>query len=566
MTTTVDDSWVAAISETARLASVQGQSHRGQELLTLLEGVSRQIRRVSEASDTHRKLLVIDPTGMADAVAMLAGIASSVVRIGHAGATERTAADVRQWVPNLIISRDPGEPGPRFVTADKLLRFDDTEAGSGEPPPSGRIELRTSGTTGEPKLVPLQWNQLVSSARSVAHSLDLAPNDVTLAVMPLGHVHGLVASLLAPLVSGGTTICTPGFDAAAVSRWIDENRVTWVSAVPTMLRQMLTVSEQTGWLPNRPLRFLRSASSALPVSLLQQLEDRFQCPVVEAYGMTEAAHQICSAAPTDRKRGSVGRAAGVDVRVVDPARHPLLSGQSGEVEIRGDSVMAGYVGQDRRGPDEWLATGDLGWMDPTGRLFLQGRRKEIINRGGETIAPRDVDDALSRINGVVDAISFSVPDSLLGEIVGAVVVLDETAPTERMIRHLMLSWVDHRHVPIALVAVEAIPTGKTGKPDRDGARELWIAEQVRREAEWIPVEVEPELLGAVRRAWRTVLGMVCADDVSFMAAGGDSLRALELETRFSDAGLMLTIVDMASAQTIDAQARLAAALQAAGTD
>jgi oxalate---CoA ligase len=556
--------WVDAFATTARLADVDGTLFAGQDLRTVLRAAACRLERVAAKEGVKGKLLVLDPSGKADAVAMVAGIATSVVRVGNASAPERTAADIDQWVPDLVIGTAPVTSRAPQVTSQSLLittnqdrQFTDE---SERVAPHGRIELRTSGSTGEPKLVPLRWDQLASSAQSVAAALELLPTDVTLVVMPLGHVHGLVASLLAPLVSGGTTVCAPGFDASAIPTWFDQHGVTWMSAVPTMLRQFLTLSEQTGWMPQQQLRFLRSASSVLPVSLLHQLEDRFQCPVVEAYGMTEASHQICSGTPTDRQPGSVGRASGPRVRVVDASGLEVQPGQPGEVEIRGHSVTTGYLGHPVRNENQWLATGDLGWTDANGRLWLQGRRKEVINRGGETIAPRDVDDALCRIEGVTDAIAFAVPHEQLGEVVGAVVVLNADAPGERAIRHAMLSWVDHRHVPVALLAVDAIPTGPTGKPDREVARTVWSQARSASALDTMPAAAV-DVLDAVRRGWRTVLGVDTGDHTNFLAVGGDSLRAMELVSRLTDAGLRLTIVDVASAQTIEAQASLATALR-----
>ena len=557
--------WVDAFATTARLADVEGTLLAGQDLRTVLRAAACRLQCVATKDGVQGKLLVLDPSGVADAVAMMAGIATSVVRVGNASAPERAAADIDQWVPDLVIGTAQVTSHVPQVTSQSLLvtaapdrQFtDESECVA----PHGRIELRTSGSTGEPKLVPLRWDQLACSAQSVATSLGLKPADVTLVVMPLGHVHGLVASLLAPLVSGGTTVCAPGFDASAIPTWFDRHGITWMSAVPTMLRQLLTLSEQTGWMPEQQLRFLRSASSVLSVSLLHQLEDRFQCPVVEAYGMTEASHQICSGTPMDRLPGSVGRASGPQVRVVDTNRSEVQPGQPGEVEIRGHSVTSGYLGHPARSDDEWLPTGDIGWTDAYGRLWLQGRRKEVINRGGETIAPRDVDDALCRIEGVSDAIAFAVPDEYLGEVVGAVVVLNAHAPTERDIRHAMLSWVDHRHVPVALVEADAIPTGRTGKPDREVARAVWSEARSGSELDVVP-SAAADVLDAVRRGWRTVLGMETGDRVNFLAVGGDSLRAMELVSRLTDAGLQLTIVDVASARTIAAQASLATALRA----
>lgn len=259
--------------------------------------------------------------------------------------------------------------------------------------------------------------------------------------MPLFHIHGIVASLLAPLLAGGSVICTRSSDPAQMLAVIHHLQPTWLSAVPTLLQALLNASQQQhDPLPSHRLRFLRSSSSALPPALERRLKEHFGVPVLEAYGMTEASHQICSnRLPGDGPPpipGSVGAAAGPEVVVLDADMLPLHPGASGEVAIRGASVTAGYEAADQNGwitasnGEPWFLTGDEGYLDENGRLFLTGRIKEMINRGGEKVIPRRVDEALLQHPAVDQALAFAVPHPTLGEDLAAAVVLRTGATLE----------------------------------------------------------------------------------------------------------------------------------------
>ena len=255
------------------------------------------------------------------------------------------------------------------------------------------LVLHTSGTTSRPKLVGLTQQNLDASASNVATSLNLGPRDCCLNVMPLFHIHGLVAALLATLHSGGSVVCTTGLVAEEfLTNWLPTVRPTWYTAVPTMHQALL---QATAIPTNNSLRFIRSSSASLPPLTMKKLEDQFNAPVIEAYGMTEAAHQMASnpLPPAPRKPGTVGLAAGPDVAIMSESGNTLLGAeQIGEIVIQGDNVTVGYLNNPDANAsaftDGWFRTGDQGCIDTEGYLRLTGRLKEIINRGGEKVAPR----------------------------------------------------------------------------------------------------------------------------------------------------------------------------------
>lgn len=341
--------------------------------------------------------------------------------------------------------------------------------------PSGDDEalvLHTSGTTSRPKIVPLRQRNLAASAHAIAASLQLGAGDRSLNVMPLFHIHGIMAGLLAPLSAGGSVVATPGFDAFAFGRWLDELAPTYYSAVPTIHHLVLARTR-----PRRPtsLRFVRSSSSALPRAVLDQLRQRFGVPVVEAYGMTEASHQMTSnpLPPGEAKAGSVGRATGIEVAVADAGWNLLPARAVGEVVIRGETVVDGYednpAANEEAFFDGWFRTGDEGFLDEEGYLFLTGRIKEQINRGGEKISPLEVEDVLLEHASVAEAAVFAVPDDRLGEDVGAVVVPEAgAAPTEAELRAHVRARLAAFKVPRTILVVDEIPKGATGKVQRIG--------------------------------------------------------------------------------------------------
>jgi acyl-CoA synthetase (AMP-forming)/AMP-acid ligase II len=342
-------------------------------------------------------------------------------------------------------------------------------------PDDEALVLHTSGTTSRPKLVPLRQRNLAFSAENIARTYALSPVDVAICVMPLFHIHGLMASTMATFYSGGTVVPS-AFDAMTFWAAAADHHATWYSAVPTMHQMMLLRNRGERPAGAENLRFIRSSSSALSPETMHQLESRFGAPVLEAYGMTEAAHQMASnpLPPGERRAGTVGVATGVRIEVMDEEGRLLARGARGEVVIQGPSVIDAYA----RDPEAnaksftngWFRTGDQGFLDHGGYLSLVGRLKEMINRGGEKIAPREIDDVLLQHPAVAEAVAFGTPHSGWGEEVAAAVVLKGPATEKELIAFARERLADHK-VPRRLYLVEQIPRTATGKIQRRSVAE-----------------------------------------------------------------------------------------------
>jgi acyl-CoA synthetase (AMP-forming)/AMP-acid ligase II len=338
--------------------------------------------------------------------------------------------------------------------------------------------LHTSGTTSRPKIVPLTQANVAKSADNIATSLEFTEKDRGLNVMPLFHIHGLIAGLLAPLSRGGGVFCTPGFNALKFFAAMEESNPTWYTAVPTMHQAILTrAGHNMDVIARHPLRFIRSSSSSLPPQVITELEATFHAPVIEAYGMTEASHQMASNPLHGvRKPGSVGLAAGPEVAIMDEAGKLLGAGEIGEIVIRGENVTAGYENNPRANAEAfangWFRTGDQGVIDAGGYVSLTGRLKEIINRGGEKISPREVDEALMDHPAILQVVTFAVPHDKLGEDVAAAVVLREgVTATEQELRAFLSQRIAAFKTPRKILFLTEIPKGATGKLQRIGLAE-----------------------------------------------------------------------------------------------
>jgi acyl-CoA synthetase (AMP-forming)/AMP-acid ligase II len=324
----------------------------------------------------------------------------------------------------------------------------------------------------------------MASANNIRATLRLDGNDRCLNIMPLFHIHGLMAAVLASLAGGGSVYCTPGFNALKFFGWMEEARPTWYTAVPTMHQAILSRAERhREVIARHPLRFVRSSSASLPVPVFEALESAFGCPVIEAYAMTENAHQMTSnqLPPGRRKPGFVGCAAGPDVAIMAPDGRLLAHGLEGEVVTRGANVTPGYEANPKANAEGfahgWFHTGDQGLMDEDGYLRITGRLKEIINRGGEKVAPLEVDEALMAHPAVNQAVTFAMPHKLLGEEVAAAVVLRAGASAgEREIADFLATRLAAFKVPRRILILEEIPKGATGKLQRIGlAQKLGLA-------------------------------------------------------------------------------------------
>ncbi|HEX4113562.1 MAG TPA: acyl--CoA ligase [Stellaceae bacterium] len=381
-------------------------------------------------------------------------------------------------VPIIDLVPDTAGPAGGF-TLEPRVAMTGRCAGGFSQPDDIALVLHTSGTTSRPKIVPLAPANICATARHVGATLRLTPEDRCLNIMPLFHIHGLMAATLSSLAAGASVICTPGFNALKFFAWLDEVKPTWYTAVPTMHQAILTrAARNQDIIARSHLRFIRSSSSSLPPQVLEQLEATFHCPVVEAYGMTEAAHQMASnpLPPGARKPGSVGIAAGPEISIMDEAGNLLPPGGIGEVVIRGPNVTRGYENNPKANDSAfthgWFRTGDQGVIDEAGYLSLTGRLKELINRGGEKISPREVDEILLDHEAVEQALTFALPHDMLGEDVGAVVVLREgKAANERELREFCARRLADFKVPRKIVFLAEIPKGATGKLMRIGLAE-----------------------------------------------------------------------------------------------
>ncbi|HYO83618.1 MAG TPA: AMP-binding protein [Bryobacteraceae bacterium] len=339
----------------------------------------------------------------------------------------------------------------------------------------GRLALllHSSGTTARPKLVGLKHENLCASAGSVAATLRLTPDDRTLNIMPLFHIHGLVGVLLSSLSAGASVYCSPGFNALQFGRWMRDAQPSWYSAVPSMHQALLLRAGEIERYMARPLRLIRSSSAHLDTQVWKRLETQFGCPALNAYGMTEAAHQIASnpLPPGERTYGSAGLPAGSEVAIVDERCQFQPHSTTGEIAIRGVNVIGRYLhpveANSTSFVDGWLRTGDQGVMDANGYVFITGRLKELINIGGEKVSPAEIDAVLMQHPAVTQAVTFGAACASRGERICAAVVVDsDTSEPElkRFVRERLASF----KTPSTVLMVAEIPKGPTGKIQRIG--------------------------------------------------------------------------------------------------
>ncbi|MFJ8005324.1 AMP-binding protein [Streptomyces fagopyri] len=446
-----------------------------------------------------------------------------------------------------------------------------------EPARSGRagrdetaLVLHTSGTTSRPKLVPLTHANLSAAARNTCAAFGIGEDDRCLNMMPLFHAHGLTSTLLATLAGGGAIVCAPGFSDTGFFTWMKEFDPTWYSAVPTMHQALLAVAgDHTATLSAARLRFIRSASAPLPGPVLNALEDAFGVPVIEAYGMTEAG-SLATANPLPpgaRKLRSVGLPVGEPVAVLDRDGRPQPAGSSGEIAIRGENVMAGYEDNPEANrlafTGGWLRTGDEGWLDEDGYLYISGRTKEIINRGGSKVTPAEIDEVLAGHPAVKLAVAFAVPHPTLGEDVAvAVVPRPDTHVTERDIREFTSLHLADFKVPSRVFLVADVPRTPAGKVQRLKLAELLAATGPVQRSGGRPRGPMERLIADV---WSEALGRdhVGPDD-NFFDLGGNSLLLARVAGRLKkllDRELPLVVLTMYP--TVGA---LAAHLSHAATD
>ena len=390
----------------------------------------------------------------------------------------------------LITSAETGEEA-REVASPSVLQIDASMNADGQvglssssrngversterpAPDDVALVLHTSGTTSRPKRVPLAHRNLTISAQNIVDTYQLSSEDVSLCVMPLFHVHGVVASTLSTLHSGGTVVVPPRFNALNFWPVAREHRATWFSAVPSMHQALLSRAQRGGGAGTGydGLRFVRSCSAALPSSTMLEMEERFGVPMLEAYGMTEAAHQMASnpLPPGVRLPGTVGTGTGVGIGIMDDEGNLQNAGMQGEVVIQGPNVIQGYEDNPEANAasftDGWFRTGDQGSLDDRGVLTLSGRLKEIINRSGEKISPVEIDDVLLMHPAVSESVAFGVPHRTHGEEPTAAVVLSTQISEKELIAHCREHLADFK-CPRTIHIVDAIPRTATGKVQR----------------------------------------------------------------------------------------------------
>ncbi|MEO8835273.1 MAG: acyl--CoA ligase [Caldimonas sp.] len=409
----------------------------------------------------------------------LSDLRAKLLIVARASTSPAIAVAERLGIRIVDLIVDDGAPAGSFRLAPRAgegaLTAAAANGGESQPGDTAMV-LHTSGTTSRPKIVPLSVANLCASARNVRAALALAPGDVGLNVMPLFHIHGLIAGVLAPISAGGAVYCTPGFNALKFFAWMDDAKPTWYTAVPTMHQAIVARGKGNADVIRRhPLRFMRSSSSSMPPQVIRELEEAFGAPLIEAYGMTEATHQMASnpLPPKSRKPGSVGLPAGPEIAIMGGDGALLANGSTGEIVIRGANVTSGYENNPAANADGfrngWFRTGDQGMKDVDGYLTLTGRLKEIINRGGEKVSPREVDEILMDHPAVAQVVCFGMPHPKLGEEVAAVVVLRPGgAVSDRELQAFVAARAADYKVPKKILFMDEIPKGATGKLQRIG--------------------------------------------------------------------------------------------------
>ena len=377
------------------------------------------------------------------------------------GADARAAAGQR---PIVDVASQPPAPPLLSVAGQPVTAEAPFTPGSAE---DVALLLHTSGTTRRPKQVPLRQRNVMASVRAIAAHYVLTGHDISYCAMPLFHVHGLIASALAQLGAGGSVVTPRRLAPRRYWQQLTELGVTWVSASPTIHAEL----GQHGSMSAPAIRFIRSCSSALSPAQQAELAAIYQAPVLEAYGMTEASHQMTAnpLPPRPARLGTVGIPAGAEVRIVDKAGRDVPAGQIGEVAVRGPGVTSGYLNDPAANAesffDGWFRTGDRGLFSD-GYLRLEGRIKELIIRGGENISPAEVEAVLKSHPAVADAVCFGIDDVKYGQVVGAAVTLRGEATAASLRADCQAELADFK-VPREIYLVDRIPRTPTGKIQRN---------------------------------------------------------------------------------------------------
>lgn len=458
---------------------------------TLAEKYGSYLRRYGVTAG--ERVIILLPNGLESAISMLAVMSIGAVAVPLN--PRSTGDEIRQALSlssaRYVVCESALQKSmfSDFGTSQFSLNHDDDQAvtviemipksavpeGQDKPvqPADPALILYTSGTTGIPKGVVLSHRNLLANALYVRNAHRLTSEDTALCLLPFFHINGLVVTLLTPLLTGQAVVVPARFDTARFWSWVGEYRVTWVSAVPTILSLLLSSAETPRKDALNTLRFARSASAPLPVAVLDKFERRFGVPVIETYGISEAACQVTAnpMPPSVRKPGSAGRPIGNEMKIVGEAGSELPTGVTGEVIIRGDNIFGGYLDN----PDAdcealrngWFHTGDLGYLDEDGYLFLTGRKKELINRAGEKIAPREVEEVIHHLPEVETVGVVGVPNNLYGEEVAAFITLRSGRYlTREQVTGYCRDHLSGYKVPKEIFFIDDLPKGPSGKVQR----------------------------------------------------------------------------------------------------
>ncbi len=419
--------------------------------------------------------------------------------------------------------------------------------------------LLTSGSTSKPKIVPITYKNINASTNNLVKSLKLTSQDICLNMMPMFHVGALIDLLIAPLSVGGSVICTSSISSDIFFNSLNKFSPSWYQGVPTMIRNIIDcISDNPSKIDNHSLRFIRSVSSPLDQQLKQRCEQYFNIPVIEIYGMTETTGLITSnpLPPAIRKAESVGTSVGTDVLIIDEAGNPANPGYKGEILVRGKNVTNGYEGlPDNKHSyfiDDWFRTGDQGYLDEEGYLYITGRIKEIINRGGEKISPKEIDDVILTHPKVHEAACFSISHHSLGEDIAIAIVInkDQKLNQKELIDYLKPRLAEFK-IPRKIYFIDALPKGTTGKTLRKSLSEKY-SDNNRDKINRLANPVNSPMITRLIKLWENILKVspIQIDD-NFFDLGGDSLKAATFISEFEkQSGLHIEISALLEAQTI----------------
>ena len=564
--------------------AIESASGDGMDFKTLhrwVESLAQGLRARGAAVDSRYAIVL--PNGPDMAVALLGVSCAAVAAPLNPACTEEEFADYLSQleVDGVLVGK--GVESPICAAAERCgvplleltLGFPDGPVLEGpqveeEFIPAGgddvALVLLTSGSTGASKRVPLTHANVCASIPEICASVQLGPEDRCLSMWEQFHVGGLVDLLLAPLSVGGTVICGTKFDVERFFQLLETTHPTWFQAVPAALHEVVAHARRSGMEKvETPLRLIRSVAAALPPEVMAEVEERFGVSVLQTFGMTEASPLITSTAlpPAERKAGSVGRSFGTEVSVMADDGSLLPTGEIGEVVVRGPNIMHGY----EKDPDAtaacfrngWFRTGDLGCFDEDGDLFLKGRIREMINRGGEKISPPELDEILSAHPEIVQAAAFSVPHRVLGEDVAVALVLREGgACSAEEIRDYLASRVSSFKIPQQIEFVDALPLGATGKVSR-----RMLTEQFGTVSEDEYVAPRTDLERTLATVWAEALQLerVGIDD-NFFRIGGDSLSGVHLLTAVEqELGRVLPVEALMKVNTIRSMAEAISAAE-----